>query len=140
MYSKVGTLDAMHSEPGNAEVAENVRTALESEGYSQKEVAARLGISVSQTSRLLSGKSSFRYDHVATIGRFLGINPRELLGIPPTTDTYMTVAEAADMARRHRETIRKAIISGQLDSVQRVPRGRHLVRVSDLKAWMAGAR
>ena len=140
-YPPLGKVIAMQTNTSNEAVAHRIREALAAEGYSQKETANRLNISISQVSRLLSGKSSFRYDHVTTIGKFLGINPRELLGL--TNDTCpkkITIKVAATITGKHPETIRKAIRANELRSAQTKEGGWHRVTESDLTAWMAGAR
>lgn len=131
----------MQTNTSNEAVAHRIREALNNEGYSQKETANRLNISISQVSRLLSGKSSFRYDHVTTIGKFLGMNPRELLGLTAETGTNpLTIKAAATIAGKHPETIRKAIRAGHLASTQTVENGWHRVTEGDLTAWLVGAR
>ena len=125
----------------NSEVANRIRKALNDEGYTQTEVAKRLNLSRGQTSRILSGKSTIKFEHMAAIGRFLNINPTEFLGIKPEPDSpLMTVPEAAEYTARHPETIRKCITRGELKSFQRCARGTHRIRRSDLNAWLAGAR
>lgn len=124
------------------EVAARVRKLLKDEGYKGTQIAERLGVSEGQVSRLLSGKSAFKFDHLVTLGQMLGVNPKTFLGltVSEADEVYVTVAEAAAEARRHPETIRKAIHSGGLPSTQRVPGGRHLIKRSDLDAWIAGVR
>lgn len=123
------------------EVAARVRAALDEEGYTLTETAERVGISKSQMSRLLNGKSAFRLDHLITLGQFLGKSAREFLGLTrPKHERYLTVIEAADYARRHPQTIRRAIHSGVLPSVQPVERGHHLIGAFDLESWLAGVR
>ena len=125
----------------NTAVAERIRKALNDEGYTQAEVAKRLNLSRGQTSRILSGKSTIKFEHLAAIGRFLNINPTEFLGIKPEPESpLMTVTQAAQYTARHPETIRKCITRGELKSFQRVARGTHRIRRSDLNAWLAGAR
>ena len=125
----------------NSEVANRIRKALNDEGYTQAEVAKRLNLSRGQTSRILSGKSTIKFEHLAAIGRFLNINPTEFLGIKPEPESpLMTVTQAAQYTARHPETIRKCITRGELKSFQRVARGTHRIRRSDLNAWLAGAR
>lgn len=141
IYPTLGIVDAMTTTTSNEAVANRIREALNNEGYTQKETANRLGISISQVSRLLSGKSSFRYDHVTTIGKFLGINPRELLGLTTETGTNpLTIKAAAAIAGKHPETIRKAIRAGHLPATQTVENGWHRVTEGALTAWLAGAR
>ena len=125
----------------NSEVANRIRKALNDEGYTQAEVAKRLNLSRGQTSRILSGKSTIKFEHLAAIGRFLNINPTEFLGIKPEPESpLMTVTQAAQYTARHPETIRKCITRGELKSFQRCARGTHRIRRSDLNAWLAGAR
>lgn len=122
-------------------VANSVSAALKAEGYTLTHTAAKLGVSKSQASRLLAGKSDFKFAHLVTIGKFLNVSPNSFLGLETTAeDNYLTVGEAAAFARKHPETIRKNIHAGYLKSVQKMPRGWHLVRESDLRAWLAGAR
>lgn len=124
-----------------ADVAARVRAALDAEGYTLTETAERVGISKSQMSRLLNGKSSFRLDHLITLGQFLGISAREFLGVTrPQHESYLTVIESAERANRHPQTIRKAIYAGQLPSVQPMARGHHLISAFDLDSWLAGIR
>lgn len=54
------------------------------------------------------------------------------------TDTpWLTVAEAADRARMHPETLRRALADGRLHGYQRTaPRGRWLIHIADLDAWL----
>ncbi|MGJ5724846.1 helix-turn-helix domain-containing protein [Brevibacterium sp. H602] len=125
----------------NIEVAARVREALDAEGYKAVQVAEKIGVSKGQMSRLLSGKSAIKFDHLIKLGRILGMDPRRFLGLSPTTnDVLMTVPEAADMANRHPQTIRAAIYSGDLPSEQTGPGGWHQIKESDLKAWIAGVR
>lgn len=51
----------------------------------------------------------------------------------------LTVREAAEIARRHPDTILKALQRGELPGIQRVPRGKWLVDEADLEAWIIGA-
>ena len=53
----------------NSEVANRIRKALNDEGYTQTEVAKRLNLSRGQTSRILSGKSTIKFEHIAAIGQ-----------------------------------------------------------------------
>ncbi|NKS31220.1 helix-turn-helix domain-containing protein [Rhodococcus hoagii] len=51
----------------------------------------------------------------------------------------MTTNEAAEHARRHRNTILTALRSGELVGYQRTaPKGAWRVRQRDLEAWIAG--
>lgn len=54
--------------------------------------------------------------------------------------TYLTVKEAADEVRRHPDTIRKALESGELHGYQRVPRGKWLIKPEWLEEWLTGPR
>lgn len=47
-------------------------------GLTQKEVAARIGVSESQLNRKLAGEFSFRQDEIDRIIRLLDIDPREI--------------------------------------------------------------
>src|SRR5699024_5616119 len=125
----------------NTAVAERIRKALNDEGYTQTEVAKRLNLSRGQTSRILSGKSTIKFEKIAAIGRLLSINTTEFMGIKPEPDSpLLTVNEAAKYAGRHPETIRKCITRDEIKSFQLCTRGTHRIRRSDLAAWLAGAR
>lgn len=50
----------------------------------------------------------------------------------------LTVREAADRARRHPDTILKALQRGELPGIQRVRAGKWLVDEADLEAWITG--
>ncbi|GGA72832.1 hypothetical protein GCM10011490_24510 [Pseudoclavibacter endophyticus] len=50
----------------------------------------------------------------------------------------LTVREAADIARRHPDTILKALQRGELPGIQRVRAGRWLVEDEALEAWVNG--
>lgn len=122
-------------------VSTRVREALNAEGYTTTEAAKKIGVSTAQMSRLLNGKCDFKFVHLAKVGKFLGINPTAFLGLEITPeDNFLTIGEAAAMARRHPETIRKSVRSGCLQSTQRARGGWHLIRQADLTMWMAGAR
>lgn len=122
-------------------VAARVSEALNAEGYTLTQTAAKLGVSKSQASRLLNAKSDFKFAHLATLGRVLGVSPNSFLGLERTKeDNFLTVGEAAAFAHRHPDTIRKSIQSGYLKSIQKTQKGWHLIREADLTAWMAGAR
>ena len=60
--------------------------------------------------------------------------------IPPSPDQLLTLAEAADEARLHQRTLRRAIHAGNLRAGQ--PRvgdargGRIIIRRGDLWAWL----
>lgn len=125
----------------NTAIAARVAEALKAEGYSNKEVATRLDLSPAQISRLLRGESKIKFEHLAAIGRFLGINPATFLGLKEPVDApLVTVTEAAEWSSRHPDTIRKYIARGELKTFQRCPKGTHRIRRSDLEACMAGAR
>ena len=47
-------------------------------GLTQKEVAARIGVSESHLNRKLAGEFSFRQDEIDRIIRLLDIDPREI--------------------------------------------------------------
>ena len=50
----------------------------------------------------------------------------------------MTPAEAGVHARRHPDTVRRALAAGDLHGVQRVPGGRWLLDPGCVDAWAAG--
>lgn len=50
----------------------------------------------------------------------------------------LTVAEAADVAGRHPDTVRRALADGSLPGWQRVKGGTWMVKPEDLAAWMDG--
>lgn len=52
---------------------------------------------------------------------------------------FLTVAEVAAFTKRHPETITEALRGGELHGVQRVKRGRWLVRSACAEAWVMGA-
>jgi excisionase family DNA binding protein len=52
-------------------------------------------------------------------------------------DGYLTVNEAAEAARCHHNTIRRAIDAGHLVAFR--PAGRILIREEDLRAWIERA-
>ncbi|WP_424462993.1 helix-turn-helix domain-containing protein [Pseudoclavibacter helvolus] len=54
--------------------------------------------------------------------------------------TYLTVDEAAEEYRRHPDTIRKALKSGELQGHQRVPRGKWLTKPEWVDEWLEGPR
>ena len=49
-----------------------------------------------------------------------------------------TVQEAADLSKRHPETIRRACQSGELKANQRIKGGNWIIREDDLEAWLDG--
>lgn len=53
--------------------------------------------------------------------------------------TWVTPAEAAGVAHRHVNTIRKALESGELHGHQRGRRGRWLVWDGSINPWVTGA-
>lgn len=122
-------------------VAARIREALENKGKGHKDLAERLMVSDRQAQRLMAGHSQIKFDYLRVIGRWLGVNPRSLLGLPDTGfETWLTVRECAATAKRHPETIRQAIRAGELPSTQRKAKGTHFVLESDLNAWIAGIR
>lgn len=54
-------------------------------------------------------------------------------------DVWLTTDEAAAYTRRHPVTVRKAAGKGELQSVQRGPRGLRRYRREWLDQWTAGA-
>lgn len=122
-------------------VAERVRNAMEERGKDASALAERINVSVRQAQRIMAGQSQIKFDYLRVIGRWLGVNPRSFLGLPDTGyETWLTVRECAATAKRHPETIRKAIRAGELPSSQRKAKGTHFVLESDLNAWIAGIR
>lgn len=123
------------------EVAARIREAIANRGQDAEALADRIGVSKRQAQRLMAGRSQINFDYLRVIGRWLGVNPRSFLGLPDTGyETWLTVRECAATAKRHPETIRKAIRAGELPSTQRKARGTHFVLESDLNAWIAGVR
>ena len=123
------------------EVAARIREAIANRGQDAEALADRIGVSKRQARRLMAGHSQINFDYLRVIGRWLGVNPRSFLGLPDTGyETWLTVRECAATAKRHPETIRKAIRAGELPSTQRKARGTHFVLESDLNAWIAGVR
>lgn len=134
-----GSLVAMNTTTGT--VAKHIKKALDAEGYTAKDIADRLNVSYSQATRLLTGKSRFRPEYIATLSRMLGMDPERLVGVNPNKVTiYFTVKEAAEKSKYHPDTIRKAVYRGEMKSVQRVKGGKYLIDEMDLTAWLAGAR
>lgn len=122
-------------------VAARIREALENRGKTADDLAERIEISNRQAKRLLAGHSQVKFDYLRVIGRWLGVNPRSFLSLPDTGyETWLTVRECAATAKRHPDTIRKAIQAGELPSTQRKAKGTHFVLESDLNAWIAGIR
>lgn len=131
----------MHTTTTQEQIAANVREVMEEQGRSRTELAQRLNVHYRQALRIVNGESRIRFDYLKSIGSWLGVDPRSFLGLPVSdADTWLTVRECGATAKRHPETIRKAIRAGDLPSTQRVPGGMHLVRASDLNAWIAGVR
>lgn len=59
--------------------------------------------------------------------------------IESTANDWMTTNEAAEHARRHRNTILTALRSGELVGYQRTaPKGAWRIRASDLDKWLKG--
>lgn len=114
-----------------------INREIKKQGLTQRRISDQLGLSVSQTSRILSGKSRLKYEQVAAIGRLLGISPQTLVGNSSQPVRFVNVREAATIARRHPDTIRKAIAAGSLNSTQRVFGGIHLIEESDLATWIS---
>lgn len=52
----------------------------------------------------------------------------------------LTVAQAADVAQRHPQTIRRACETGELHGLQRVRKGRWLIHPDCLDAWLDGQK
>lgn len=131
----------MNTTTTQGEVAARIREAIANRGQDAEALADRIGVSKRQAQRLMAGHSQINFDYLRVIGRWLGVNPRSFLGLPDTGyETWLTVRECAATAKRHPETIRKAIRAGELPSTQRKARGTHFVLESDLNAWIAGVR
>ena len=131
----------MNTTTTQGQVAARIREALHSREKNAQDLADRIMVSKRQAQRLLAGHSKIDFDYLRVIGRWLGVNPRSFLGLPDTGyETWLTVRECAATAKRHPETIRKAIRAGELPSTQRKARGTHFVLESDLNAWIAGVR
>lgn len=124
-----------------SQIAENIRTALNDEGYTTKNLTEILPVSYSQATRLISGKSAYRPQYIAKLARVLGIDPERLVGVNPNATTVLlTVKEAAEATKYHADTIRKAVSAGDMKASQRCKGGKYLIRESDLTCWLAGAR
>ncbi|MDR0593716.1 MAG: helix-turn-helix domain-containing protein [Bifidobacteriaceae bacterium] len=52
----------------------------------------------------------------------------------------LTTGEAAEAARRHPVTIRRALEAGELHGSQRGAGGRWVIREACLEAWLGGGR
>lgn len=131
----------MHTTTTQEKIAANVRDVIEEQGHSATELSEQIGVSYGQACRLLKGDSRIKFDYLKTIGAWLGVDPRQFLGLPVAdSDTWLTIRECSATAKRHPETVRKAIMAGVLPSTQRVRQGMHLVKKSDLDAWIAGVR
>lgn len=125
----------------SATVAERVRQELNRHGFKLKHLAERIGVSEGQASRLMKGKARFKHEHIKSIGSWLGASSRRLRGVAaPDDGVLLTVSECAEIAKRHPETIRKAIRAGDLNSVQQVAKGKHLIMAGDLYDWIPGKR
>lgn len=120
----------------------NILEALDEDGFgTPTHLGKLLEVSYSQATRYFSGKSALRGEHVAKIARVLNRTPESLIGVNPNlTTNYMTVTEAARMVGYHPDTIRKAVSSGEMKSVQRGKGHHYRIREIDLTAWLAGAR
>ena len=131
----------MNTTTTQGEVAARIREAIANRGQDAEALADRIGVSKRQAQRLMAGHSQINFDYLRVIGRWLGVNPRSFLGLPDAGyETWLTVRECAATAKRHPETIRKAIRAGELPSTQRKAKGTHFVLESDLNAWIAGIR
>lgn len=131
----------MHTTTSQEKIAANVREALENQDYSRKELAETIGVTYQQACKLIKGDSRIKFDHLVKLGTWLKIDPRKLLGLPVTDDdTWLTIRECSATVKRHPDTIRKAVSAGELDSTQRKRQGMHLIKKSDLDAWIAGVR
>lgn len=53
---------------------------------------------------------------------------------------WLTLREAADISRRHYQTVWQAAAKGDLRSTQQCAGGRRVVHKDDLEAWMRGER
>ncbi|SMY01407.1 Helix-turn-helix [Brevibacterium sp. 239c] len=131
----------MHTTTSQEKIAANVREALEEQNHSRQELAAQIGVTYQQACKLIKGDSRIRFDHLSKIGAWLKIDPRKFLGLPVADDdTWLTIRECSATVKRHPDTIRKAVSAGELDSTQRKRQGMHLIKKSDLDAWIAGVR
>jgi Helix-turn-helix domain len=54
----------------------------------------------------------------------------------PALLPWLNVAEAARLSRRHPETVRYALNAGELHGHQKHPRGRWIVHVDSVTAWI----
>lgn len=121
-------------------VAKNLQSILLDRNISTSEFAKMVGVSYSQGTRLISGKSKIRKEALTRVCHQLKVDIRDVLGIPSSrAAVWLSVNEAADIARCHPATVYKAIASGSLMSEQRAPGGRHLIFESELELWAAGS-
>jgi hypothetical protein len=59
---------------------------------------------------------------------------------PQARSAFLSPKDAADRSGRHRPTITRALVNGDLHGTQHVPRGRWSIRSSCLEAWMGNAK
>lgn len=131
----------MHTTTSQEKIAANVRDSLEHSNHTRHELAEHLGLTYGQACKLIKGDSRIKFDHLSKIGAWLGVDPRKFLGLPVADDeTWLTIRECSATVKRHPDTLRKAISAGELPSTQRARQGMHLIKKSDLDAWIAGVR
>lgn len=84
------------------ELREAIRASLErhiaESGYSQKEIAEKLGVSKSSVTNWIKGKNSPDVELVLPICRLLNISVREFYGEPDTEETPITKKSPSDLS------------------------------------------
>lgn len=93
------------------ELREAIRTSLErhiaESGYSQKEVAERLGVSKSSVTNWIKGKNSPDVELVLPICKLLNISVREFYG-EPDIEEPQTAKKPPPICRRRRRKSQRA--------------------------------
>lgn len=121
------------------DITTQITSALKAEGYRVSEVAQRLGVSTAQTSRILSGKCRPSVDQLEVLARMAGVDIAVTARRAEDRSPVLKLVDAAQIVKRHPQTLRKAIRAGELRAVQQCRAGHWLIRESDLLFW-AGVR
>jgi Zn-dependent peptidase ImmA (M78 family)/transcriptional regulator with XRE-family HTH domain len=99
---------------GAVEVGQRIRTLRERRGWSQAEVAARMGCTQTAVSYWEAGRRALRLDELLALARVLGVSPAELLPRTPQQrrpipTLLRAVAEQVDAAQLADELERFAV-------------------------------
>lgn len=106
----------MHSAKSSSEIREEfgryMQTERENRGISQKFLAEKIGISVTQLSRIENGKSGTERDTVIVWAKALGVDENEALrrfkpeNIPPYADETYDILEGVTVSFDHKKMSR----------------------------------